>query len=698
MAEGEAARLGATMNEVGETDSSTGGEAGCGATASKRCVALCAAAMCGLSLLVWVYVRLAAEADASRCGTPECDRYAAILRNSSAAAVDPCEDFYEYVCARWSGDQDSIQHILRTEVQRDVFTRLLRMDVPAKNQRAWHKAAKLLQTCLDVAQGSQSLAEPLIRFMRHVGLQWPLPSRIIVLDVLVEMSLYWAIPVWGAFQVDSLNRDLRHRPLLVFTETVEFDQWLQRKYALLEAVQYDQYVSVYLRAFGLPADRTNDTISAIAAADSLVEGSLVPFLGGVSDDIVTFGGLPGGVNLTDSLNRLVYWTKEKYTTDDIIRVNNLRLLKEILNLTTLARAEVLSLSLGWSVARQLGQYVSRDLAMVQYFAFEAADESLRTDCFDFVLSFMTISMGAPFVTEKATRELHQDVTGLVRHLQDNLEHSIFESSTLSRDYKDNASYILRSMKKVLFWPEGMQGERDVNRLFGDVPDLRMPVFLDNWVLARAALRNVTVSITPQVYRFPSLAASPLYDAGNNVLAVPVGSTAFPMYSSELVPAANYGGLARTLTAAMAEALYWEHRSWLRGATLSLYRRRLDCLVAMFHTYQGPARARAPGRSGAAANGVDGLAVFVASWTLEPLHGAYRSAVAGSRRTVLGGARKLDAEQLFFVSICLSQCSSEDSLNNRLACNVPLRNFPAFASAFRCSRDSYMNPRRRCLTW
>ncbi|XP_077518069.1 neprilysin-1-like [Amblyomma americanum] len=677
--------------QVGETN------AGRGATAVKRCVALCAASLCGFAILVWVCVRLAAETKASRCGTPECDRYAAILHNSSASAVGPCEDFYDYVCARWSGAQDSVQHVLRTEVQRDVFTRLLRMDVPTKNQRAWHKAAKLLQTCLDVAQRSQSPVEPLIRFMRHVGLLWPLPSHVIVLDLLVKMSLYWGIPVWGAFQVDSLNRDLRHRPLLVFGETVEFDQWLQRKHAMYHAVQYDQYLSAYLRAFGLPTNRTNDTILAIAAADALVDRRLIPLLGLLGDSIVTFAGLPGGVNLTDSLNRLAYWTKEKYTTGDIVRVHNLNLLYEILNLATLAPADVLSLSFGWSVARQLGQYVSRDLAMVQYFAFEAADESLRTDCFDFVWSFMTISMGTPYVAQKVTTELHEDITGLVKQLQDNLERIIFESSILSHDYKENASFILRSMKKVLFWPEGMRGERDVNRLFGDVPDLRMPVFLDNWVLTRAALRNVTVSIIPQVYRFPSLGAAPVYDVGNNALAVPVGATSFPMYSSELVPAANYGGLARTLTAAMAGALYWEHHPWLRGATLSLYRRRLDCLVSMFHTYQGPARVGAPGRYGAA-DGVDQSAVFVASWTLAPLHAAYRSAVAGSRRTVLSGARNLDAEQLFFVSFCLSQCSNEDSLDNRLLCNVPLRNFPSFASAFRCARDTYMNPQRRCLVW
>ncbi|KAH7983373.1 hypothetical protein HPB52_011520 [Rhipicephalus sanguineus] len=98
------------------------------------------------------------------------------------------------------------------------------------------------------------------------------------------------------------------------------------------------------------------------------------------------------------------------------------------------------------------------------------------------------------------------------------------------------------------------------------------------------------------------------------------------------------------------------------------------------------------------DGVDESALFAASWSLAPLHRAYRAAAAHSPLTTLSRERRLDAEQLFFASFCYSQCSREDSLRSRLLCNVPLRNFPAFASAFRCSRDSYMNPRHRCLTW
>ncbi|XP_049269049.1 uncharacterized protein LOC125757499 [Rhipicephalus sanguineus] len=406
--------------------------------------------------------------------------------------------------AQHLGDKETVNaHVLQAEVTREAFSLLLKLDVPATNQRASHKAAKLLQTCLAVAQISRSPVEPLIRFLRHVGLLWPLPSPVVVLDLVVEMSLYWGIPVWGAFRVDTFNRDIRHRPLLVFGEAREFDEWLERKHAMLQTAQYELYLSSYLRLFGLPADRTNDTIAAIKFADSLVEENLVPFLGGeAGDDLIHMGALTGGSNLTDALNRLAYWVKENYTVGDVLRVHNIQLLSEILRLTTMTPADLLSLSSGWSVARQLGQYVSRDLAMVQYFAFEAAEESLQQDCFDFVWSFMSLSVGTPYVAHMASTELRQSVASLIRHIRDSLESSVRESSVLTRDHQESASFRLHSMKTVLFWPEGVRGERDVNRLFGDVPDLRMPVFLDNWFLARQATRNFSFSAMAEVCIFP----------------------------------------------------------------------------------------------------------------------------------------------------------------------------------------------------
>lgn len=78
-----------------------------------RCVAVGAAVSCGLALLVWLWVRLVSDAEAGHCGSPECNRYAAMLNNSSAPAADPCEDFYQYVCARWTGGHGSLQ--VRTE-------------------------------------------------------------------------------------------------------------------------------------------------------------------------------------------------------------------------------------------------------------------------------------------------------------------------------------------------------------------------------------------------------------------------------------------------------------------------------------------------------------------------------------------------------------------------------------------------------
>lgn len=244
--------------------------------------------------------------------------------------------------------------------------------------------------------------------------------------------------------------------------------------------------------------------------------------------------------------------------------------------------------------------------------------------------------------------------------------------------------------QVIFRPGALQSERDVNQLFGDIPDLVLPSFLDNWSVARAGVRNVTVSALPQVYHFPAMGSAPLYDSGRNTLAIPVGASAFPMFSPALVRAVNFGGLGRTVAAALAEPLYWRRLGWLEGAAQDIYNRRLSCLLSMFRSYQNR-------RSGDLIRSVADVEAYASFWGLPTLLQAYQSDLARAPRR-LHRARTFTADQLFFISFCYTQCSREDTLTSKLICNIPLRNVPEFADVFNCGLGSYMSPYERCKDW
>lgn len=100
--------------------------------------------------------------------------------------------------------------------------------------------------------------------------------------------------------------------------------------------------------------------------------------------------------------------------------------------------------------------------------------------------------------------------------------------------------------------------------------------------------------------------------------------------------------------------------------------------------------------------------------MHPLHDIYHKAMHLARpvprNTRLPGLEGLTADMLFFVNYAVGHCDREhpnfarrqieykDSMPAQLRVNVPLKNYPKFAEAFHCATSSPMNPKTRCEIW
>ncbi|XP_040070599.2 neprilysin-1-like [Ixodes scapularis] len=100
--------------------------------------------------------------------------------------------------------------------------------------------------------------------------------------------------------------------------------------------------------------------------------------------------------------------------------------------------------------------------------------------------------------------------------------------------------------------------------------------------------------------------------------------------------------------------------------------------------------------------------------LPPLHDVYLKAMHLARplprNTRVPGLESLTTDKLFFVNFAVSHCDSvrpglfqrqiqyKYSVPAQLRVNVPLKNYPKFAEAFRCPPNTPMNPDTRCELW
>lgn len=100
--------------------------------------------------------------------------------------------------------------------------------------------------------------------------------------------------------------------------------------------------------------------------------------------------------------------------------------------------------------------------------------------------------------------------------------------------------------------------------------------------------------------------------------------------------------------------------------------------------------------------------------LHPLHDIYRKAMhlarPSPRNMRVPGLEFLSMDKLFFVNFAVAHCDRfqsglfrrqvqyKHSVPAMLRVNVPLKNYPKFAEAFRCPPNAPMNPETRCELW
>ncbi|KAH6941933.1 hypothetical protein HPB50_024449 [Hyalomma asiaticum] len=150
------------------------------------------------------------------CMSPSCQRYVRSLEASINPAVNPCDNFYDFVCAGWTpvAGGRSFMDDAKLAFQEHVMDLADNYIVPPRDQNALDKAALLYQSC---NRESNHDLDSVVDILKDVGIPWPaVDDSTDPLDALFTLSFYWRCPVFFLVHVSD---DHQRVPKLVIFRT-----------------------------------------------------------------------------------------------------------------------------------------------------------------------------------------------------------------------------------------------------------------------------------------------------------------------------------------------------------------------------------------------------------------------------------------------------------------------------------------------
>ncbi|KAL3194788.1 hypothetical protein MRX96_045937 [Rhipicephalus microplus] len=327
--------------------------------------------------------------------------------------------------------------------------------------------------------------------------------------------------------------------------------------------------------------------------------------------------------------------------------------------------------------------------------------------------------------ENATRphwRYDEEMHKLVYIARESMKQTVQRAPWLSQAEVDAASQKIEKLRVDFL--AARESEEQVNAYY---PQYVSPFPADDSLLGYYKLLNETMSFywitngsydLDARYQASSLVAGEVeYVAEKNLIFIPHGLIAFasnitqtfdPLFVPIIVPA-----ILRAMFAAIdlrGSTVNFQNQvvNWWSNASRSKFASKLQCFQDQYAAEAQAVLALDIDEDFFLDENVADNAI------MHPLHDVYRKAMHLSRHTSresrVPGLESFTMDKLFFVNYAMAHCDRispnlarrrvlyKDGVPAKLRVNVPLKNYPKFAEVFKCQQNAPMNPERRCELW
>ncbi|PAV56797.1 hypothetical protein WR25_05053 [Diploscapter pachys] len=679
------------------------------------------------------------------CLTQECVRLAANYLNNMNKNVNPCEDFYEFACGRYSVHKVVPEHekkvAVLNEMRRDL-DRQLKDILESSDRESASKSMKLSQIYYDSCMDEKAIDEkglvPLMSLISHLG-GWQLltNAKFEAKDyhwetvagqlALHDISGLMRVFVHGSLY-DSQQQIIMFLPPKLLLEKRKFYREAPTSNVYLG--YYKTYIMSLLNLLGAETDDETGAIEHQVNEMIDLERRLTRSENqrnhSVINNMISYGDFR---KRYDQISWDLFFNDEMQShlgalrDDQLVNIVDPHYFNGLTELIKSKPISVLHNYMMWRLVSAYDAYLPVKFRK-PYHEFQRQMYGITSEmpqwetCVREVREYLSMPLSTTYAHKYFSIKDRRIAEEMIGDLKKAMEVTLLNADWIDEQTRQAALVKLEHMGHKIGFPDSLMNETEVLAPFAGIRLVANEFFENAIQLKKASVRKMLVKM--QVPPDSAEWASPIitvdafhYFTGNEII-FPAGILQFPMFVPSAPSFANYGaigmGIGHEITHGFDDlgSQYDESgnlRRWWHHETLATFEKKKQCFIAQYGNKIEPTTGKKiDGKNTIGENIADagGLRIAYQAYNMK----LEREAEIKS----LPGLTSFTNKQLFFLAFANTWCEAikpaaieyiihtDVHSLGMFRVNVPLQNLPAFAKEFDCPIGSPMNPFEKCRVW